>query len=34
MMDQAQNLRNIVKKNTVVKENEKKSRIITVTRRR
>lgn len=31
MMDQAQNLRNIVKKNTVVKENEKKSRIITVT---
>lgn len=30
-MDQAQNLRNIVKKNTVVKENEKKSRIITVT---
>lgn len=30
-MDQAQNLRNIVKKNTVIKENEKKSRIITVT---
>lgn len=30
-MDQAQNLRNIVKKNTVVKENEKNSRIITVT---
>lgn len=30
-MDQAQNLRNMVKKNTVVKENEKKSRIITVT---